>query len=91
VQTKWVGLSGTQRFCKNDSDSSLESLTVTRVESRHSVKNVTRVHLTPEPIEDFCDPNPVQYFQCVIQSDPNPAAPSKHLIQSGLYPQNPSD
>jgi len=91
VQTKWVGLSGTQRFCKNDSDSSLESLTVTRVESRHSVKNVTRVHLTLEPIEDFCDPNPVQYFQCVIQSDPNPAAPSKHLIQSGLYPQNPSD
>jgi len=37
VQTKWVGPSGTQRFCKNDSDSSLESLTVTRVESSHSV------------------------------------------------------
>jgi len=33
VQTNWVCSSGTQRFCKNDSDSSLESLTVTRVES----------------------------------------------------------
>jgi len=31
-----------QRFCKNGSDSSLESLTVTRVESSNSVKNVTR-------------------------------------------------
>ena len=31
------------RFCKNDSDSSLESLIVTRVESNDSVKNVTRV------------------------------------------------
>jgi len=33
VQTNWVCLSGTQRFCKNDSDASLDSLTVTRVES----------------------------------------------------------
>jgi len=43
VHTKWVCLSGTQRFCKNDSDSILESLTVTRVESSHSVKNMTRI------------------------------------------------
>jgi len=28
VQTNWVCPSGTQRFCKTDSDSSLESLTV---------------------------------------------------------------
>jgi len=33
VQTKWVCPSGIQRFCKTDSDSSLESLIVTRVES----------------------------------------------------------
>ena len=26
-----------------------------------------------ERIEDFCNPNPVQYFHCLIQSDPNPA------------------
>ena len=31
VQTNWIFSSGTQRFCKNDSDSSLEPLTVTRV------------------------------------------------------------
>jgi len=31
--TPLVCPSGTQRFCKNDSDSSLESLTLTRVES----------------------------------------------------------
>jgi len=31
VQTNWLYPSGTQRFCKNDSDSSLESLTVTRL------------------------------------------------------------
>jgi len=43
VQTNWVWPWGTQRFCKNDSDSSLESLTVTRIESSHFVKNVTRV------------------------------------------------
>jgi len=41
VQTNWVCPSRTQRFCKNDSDSSLESSTVTRV--KHSVKNVTRL------------------------------------------------
>jgi len=35
--------SRTQRFCKNDSDSNIESLTVTRVESSHSVKNVTQL------------------------------------------------
>jgi len=34
---------GTPRFCKNDFDSSLESLTVTQVESSHYVKNVSRV------------------------------------------------
>ena len=55
VQTKWVCPSETQRFCKNDSGSSLESLTVTRVESfcekRDSSRvtiflNVTRVRVT---------------------------------------------
>ena len=34
VQTNWVCPSGTQRFCKNDSDASLELLTVTRVLAR---------------------------------------------------------
>jgi len=46
MQTKWVCPSGSQRFCKNDTDSSLESLIVTRVDSSHSVKNVTRVELS---------------------------------------------
>ena len=55
VQTNWVCPSGTQRNCKNDSDSSLELLTVTRVESfcekRGSSRvtislNVTRVRVT---------------------------------------------
>jgi len=45
------------------------------------------LHTSVEQIEDFCDPNPVQYFQCRIQSDPNPVALSKYLIQSGLYPK----
>jgi len=35
VQTNWVRPSGTQRYCKDDSYLSLESLTVTRVESSH--------------------------------------------------------
>ena len=35
VKTSWVCPSGAQRFCKNDSDSSLESLIVTRFESSH--------------------------------------------------------
>jgi len=42
VQTNWVCPSETQRFCEVDSDSSLVLLTVARVESSHSVKNVTR-------------------------------------------------
>jgi len=46
------------------------------------------VHIRVERIEDFCNPTPVQYFQCLIQSDPNPEALSKYLIQSGLYPKN---
>ena len=37
-----------------------------------------------ERIEDYCGPNPVQYFHCVIQSDPNPVELSKHLTQSCL-------
>ena len=41
VQTNWVCPSGTQRFCKNDSDSSQWLW----LESSHSVKNVTRVEL----------------------------------------------
>jgi len=44
-----------------------------------------------EHIGDFCDPNPVQSFDCVIQSNPNPAVLPKYLIQSGLYPKNPTD
>ena len=46
-----------------------------------------RVWTSVERIVDFCVPNPVQYFQCVIQSDPNPVALSKYFIQSGLYPK----
>jgi len=42
MQTSWVCQSEALRFSKNDSDSSLESLIVSRVESSHSVKNVTR-------------------------------------------------
>jgi len=42
-----------------------------------------------ERIEDFCAPNPVQYFQCLIHSDPNPEALSNYFIQSGLHPKNP--
>jgi len=42
------------------------------------------VHVSVERIEDFCNPNPVQFFQCVIQSDPHPVALSKYLIQSDL-------
>jgi len=40
---KCVCLSGTQRFCKNDSDSSLESLTVIRVESFCEKRDSSRV------------------------------------------------
>jgi len=47
------------------------------------LKNILSVCISVERIEDFCDPNPVQYFQCVIQSDPNPVALSNYLIQSG--------
>ena len=43
VQTNWVCPSGTQRYCKNDSDSSLESLTVTRVESFCEKRDSSRV------------------------------------------------
>ena len=32
-----------------------------------------------ERIEDFCDQNPVQYFQCVIQSNYNRVAPGTEL------------
>jgi len=42
-QTDWVCPSGTQRFCKNDSDSILESLTVTRDESLCEKRDSTRV------------------------------------------------
>ena len=43
LQTKWVCPSGTQRICKNDSDWSLESLTVTRVESFCEKRDSNRV------------------------------------------------
>ena len=32
-----------------------------------------------EPIGDFCHPNPVKYFHCVIQSDPIPVDVSKYF------------
>ena len=46
-QTNWVCPSGTQRFCKNDPDSSLESLIVTRVASSHhfSQRDSSRVRV----------------------------------------------
>jgi len=43
VQRNWVYPSGTQRFCKNDSDSSFESLSVTRVESFCEKRNSSRI------------------------------------------------
>jgi len=43
MQTNWVCPSGTQRFCENDSDSSLESLSVTRVESFCEKRDSSRV------------------------------------------------
>ena len=46
MQTSWICPSEVQRFCKNNSDSSLESLIVARVKSSHSVKNLTRVDLS---------------------------------------------
>jgi len=46
VQTNWVCPLGTQRYCKNDSDSSLESLTVTRVESFCEKRDSSRVRVT---------------------------------------------
>jgi len=64
---KWICLSGTQRFCKNDSDSSSESLTVTRVTlwktwldpSRHFFqRDSSRVRVTQNRdssrVIDFC-------------------------------------
>jgi len=38
-----------------------------------------------ERIGDFYNLNPVQYFYCVIQSDPDSVLLSKYLIQYGLY------
>ena len=46
VQTHWVCLSGTQRYCENDSDLSLESLTRTRVESPFSQQDSSRFQVT---------------------------------------------
>jgi len=45
------------------------------IQPRHSV----------ERIGYFCNPNPVQYFNCVKQSDPNPEVLPKYLIQSGFH------
>ena len=42
VQTNWVCPPEAQWFCKNDSESSLESLIANGVESSHAVKIVTR-------------------------------------------------
>jgi len=46
-----------------------------------------RVHTSVQRIGDFCNPNPVQYFHCVIQSEPNPVVLSQFLIQFVLYPR----
>ena len=43
VWTKWVCPPRTRRFCENDSDSSFESLTVTRVESFCEKRDLSRV------------------------------------------------
>ena len=43
MQTNWVCRSEALRFCKNDSDSSLESLIVTGVESFCEKRDSTRV------------------------------------------------
>ena len=46
------------------------------------------MYISVERIGEFCNPNSVQYFHCVIQSDLNPVMLSKYLIQSGLYQKN---
>jgi len=45
AQTNWVYPSEAQRFCKNDSDSSIESLTVARVESFCEKCDSSRVNI----------------------------------------------
>jgi len=44
-----------------------------------------------EQIGDFGNPNPVQKFNWIIRSVPNPLDLSKYLIQSGIYPKKISD
>jgi len=71
----------------------LESRDIDCDSSRVSVKIVTgvylnhhlskcdssRVHVSVEQIGDVCNPNPVQYFHCIIQSNLNPVVLSKYL------------
>jgi len=45
------------------------------------------LHSSVELIRDFCNPNPVQYFYFLVQSDPNSMVLSKYLIPSSLYPK----
>jgi len=46
VQANWACPSEAQRFCKNDSDLSLETLIVTRVESFCEKRDSSRVRVT---------------------------------------------
>ena len=46
-----------------------------------STRDTAPVDTSVERIGDFYNPNPVQYFHCVIQSDPNPMVLSKYLIR----------
>jgi len=51
---------------------------------------IISARLLPANVErmgDFCNPNPVQYLHCVIQTHPNPEVLSKYIIQSGFYPK----
>jgi len=53
--------------------------------NRHKIKVFwTEVPFSVERIKEICNPNPVQNFHCVIQSDPNPLLLPKYLIQSGF-------
>jgi len=49
------------------------------------------IGINVERIGDFCNPNPVQYFHCEMQSEPNPVVLSKYLILSGFNPISISD
>jgi len=43
-------------------------------------------YISVELIKDFCDPQAVHHFYCVVQSHSNPIALFKYLIRSEEYP-----